>query len=96
MSAEQNIETAGQMYQAFGRGDVQAILDLVTDAAIPSAPWSGPGTARTASSASSKPSARPGRSPRSPCWPTPATTTAMSWCSSATRSRSPRPAGTPR
>jgi uncharacterized protein len=31
MSAEQNIETARQMYQAFGRGDVQAILDRVTD-----------------------------------------------------------------
>ena len=49
MSAEQNIETARQMYQAFGRGDVQAILDLVTDdvdwstdAAIASAPWYGP------------------------------------------------------
>ena len=28
MSAEQNLETARQMYQAFGRGDVQAILDL--------------------------------------------------------------------
>ena len=27
MSAEQNIETARQMYEAFGRGDVQAILD---------------------------------------------------------------------
>jgi ketosteroid isomerase-like protein len=49
MSAEQNIETARQMYQAFGSGDVQAILDLVTDdvdwstdAAIASAPWYGP------------------------------------------------------
>ena len=31
MSAEQNIDTARQMYQAFGRGDVQAILDRVTD-----------------------------------------------------------------
>ena len=48
MSAEQNIETARQMYQAFGRGDVQAILDRVTgdvdwstDAAIASAPWYG-------------------------------------------------------
>ena len=46
MSTEQNIETARQMYQAFGRGDVQAILDRVTDdvdwstdAAIESAPW---------------------------------------------------------
>ena len=49
MSTEQNIETARQMYQAFGSGDVQAILDLVTsdvdwstDAAIESAPWYGP------------------------------------------------------
>ena len=48
MTAGQNIETASQMYEAFGRGDVQAILDLVTDdvdwstdAAIPSAPWYG-------------------------------------------------------
>lgn len=55
MSAEQNIDTARQMYQAFGRGDVQAVLDRVTDdvdwstdAAIASAPWYGPGTARTA------------------------------------------------
>jgi len=31
MSAEQNIETATQMYQAFGRGNVEAILDRVTD-----------------------------------------------------------------
>ena len=45
MSAEQNLETARQMYQAFGSGDVQAILDLVTndvdwstDASIVSAP----------------------------------------------------------
>ena len=49
MSAEQNIETARQMYQAFGRGDVQAILDRVTDdvdwstdAAIAAAPRYGP------------------------------------------------------
>jgi ketosteroid isomerase-like protein len=49
MSAGQNIDTTRQMYQAFGRGDVQAMLDLVTedidwstDAAIPSAPWYGP------------------------------------------------------
>ena len=45
VSAGQNIETARQMYQAFGRGDVRAILNLVTDdvdwaadAAIASAP----------------------------------------------------------
>jgi len=49
MSTEQNIETAKQMYAALGRGDIQAILDLVTDdvdwstdAAITSAPWYGP------------------------------------------------------
>jgi len=49
MSIEQNIETARQMYEAFGHGDVQAILDRVTDdidwstdAAITSAPWYGP------------------------------------------------------
>jgi ketosteroid isomerase-like protein len=49
MSTEQNIETTRQLYEAFGRGDVQAILDRVTDdvdwstdAAIPSAPWYGP------------------------------------------------------
>ena len=30
MSAEQNIETARQMYQAFGRVDVPVILDRVT------------------------------------------------------------------
>jgi uncharacterized protein len=49
MSTEQNIETAKQMYEALGRGDIQAILDLVTDdvdwstdAAITSAPWYGP------------------------------------------------------
>jgi SnoaL-like protein len=49
MTAEQNIETARQMYDAFGRGDVQAILALVTDdvdwstdAAFVSAPWYGP------------------------------------------------------
>jgi len=49
MSTEQNLEITTQMYEAFGRGDVQAILDLVTDdidwstdAAIPSAPWYGP------------------------------------------------------
>ena len=49
MSAGQDIETARQMYEAFGRGDVRAILDRVTDdvdwstdAAIESAPWYGP------------------------------------------------------
>jgi len=49
MNTEQNIDTIRQMYEAFGRGDVRAILDLVTDdidwstdAAIESAPWYGP------------------------------------------------------
>jgi len=48
MSTDPNIETAMQMYQAFGRGDVAAILDLVTDdvdwatdAAVDAAPWYG-------------------------------------------------------
>lgn len=49
MPAAQHVETIKTMYEAFGRGDVDAILDLVTDdvdwatgAAIPSAPWYGP------------------------------------------------------
>ncbi len=49
MGAERNIETIKAMYDAFGRGDVEAILELVTDdvdwstdAAIASAPWYGP------------------------------------------------------
>jgi uncharacterized protein len=49
MPTEQNIDTVRQMYEAFGSGDVQAILDRVTDdvdwstdAAIASAPWYGP------------------------------------------------------
>ena len=49
MSAEQNIDTAKRMYQAFSRGDLRAILDRVTDdvdwstdAANESAPWYGP------------------------------------------------------
>ena len=51
MSTEQNIETARQLYQAFGSGDVQTILDRVTDdvewaaeAASQAAPWYGPRT----------------------------------------------------
>lgn len=46
MGAEQSIETVKAMYEAFGRGDVEAILERVTDdvdwstdAAIESAPW---------------------------------------------------------
>jgi ketosteroid isomerase-like protein len=49
MSAEQNIQTTKGMYEAFGRGDVEAVLERVTDdvdwstdAAIESAPWYGP------------------------------------------------------
>jgi ketosteroid isomerase-like protein len=58
MSTGQNLDTARLMYQAFGCGDVQAMLDLVTEdidwssgAAIPSAPWYGPrhGNAEVAS-----------------------------------------------
>ena len=54
MNAEQNIETARQLYQAFGSGDVQAILDRVTDdvdwstdAAISPRRGTAPGTAKT-------------------------------------------------
>ena len=49
MHAEQNVETARLVYEAFGRGDVEAIIDRLTDdvdwstdAAIVSAPWYGP------------------------------------------------------
>jgi uncharacterized protein len=49
MSAERNIQTTKELYEAFGRGDAEAILDRVTDdvdwstdAAITSAPWYGP------------------------------------------------------
>jgi ketosteroid isomerase-like protein len=49
MSAEQNIKTAKEMYEALGRGDVEAILERVTDdvdwstdAGVQSAPWYGP------------------------------------------------------
>src|ERR1700761_9243079 len=49
MGAEQNIETVMALYEAFGRGDVEAILERVTDdvdwatdALIESAPWYGP------------------------------------------------------
>jgi ketosteroid isomerase-like protein len=48
MSADANIKTIAELYQAFGRGDVAAILDAVTDdvdwaaeAAAPTAPWYG-------------------------------------------------------
>src|SRR5206468_5965167 len=48
VSAEQNIETVKAMYEAFGRGDVDAILERCTDdvdwaaeAAIEVAPWHG-------------------------------------------------------
>ena len=48
MSAEENIKTITSVYEAFGRGDVAAILDAVTDdvdwaaeAASTGAPWYG-------------------------------------------------------
>ena len=48
MSAEQNIDTIKAMYEAFGRGDVEAILERCTDdvdwssdVAAPVAPWQG-------------------------------------------------------
>lgn len=49
MTAGQNIETVKGMYEALGRGDIDAILaavtddvDWSTDASIASAPWYGP------------------------------------------------------
>jgi uncharacterized protein len=49
MSAEQNIATIKQIYEAFGRGDVDAILerctddvDWASDVATPVAPWQTP------------------------------------------------------
>jgi uncharacterized protein len=48
MSADTNIKTIAQVYEAFGRGDVAAILDAVTDdvdwaaeASLAAAPWYG-------------------------------------------------------
>jgi hypothetical protein len=48
MSTEQNIETVKALYEAFGRGDIEAILerltedvDWATDSAVSSAPWYG-------------------------------------------------------
>jgi ketosteroid isomerase-like protein len=48
MSADANIKAISEVYQAFGRGDVAAILDAVTDdvdwaaeAASSAAPWYG-------------------------------------------------------
>jgi len=48
MSADANSKTIAEVYEAFGRGDVAAILDAVTDdvdwaaeAASPAAPWYG-------------------------------------------------------
>jgi ketosteroid isomerase-like protein len=46
VGAEQNIDTVKAMYEAFGRGDVDAVLDRCTDdvdwstdAAIEAPPW---------------------------------------------------------
>jgi ketosteroid isomerase-like protein len=48
MTADSNIKTIAQVYEAFGRGDVPAILDVVTDdvdwaaeASSAAAPWYG-------------------------------------------------------
>ena len=53
MGAEDNIKTVQTLYKAFGRGDVQTIIDNVTDdvdwgtEASPSvAPWHGPHTGK--------------------------------------------------
>jgi uncharacterized protein len=55
MSADANIKTIVQVYEAFGRGDVAAILDAVTDdvdwaaeASSAAAPWYGVRTGRDA------------------------------------------------
>lgn len=49
IDVQQNIDTVRTMYEAFGRGDVDTILECVTDdvdwstdAAVASAPWYGP------------------------------------------------------
>jgi ketosteroid isomerase-like protein len=53
MTADTNIKTITQVYEAFGRGDVPAILDAVTDdvdwaaeASSTGAPWYGAHTGR--------------------------------------------------
>jgi uncharacterized protein len=55
MSADANTKTIAQVYEAFGRGDVAAILTAVTDdvdwaaeASSTAAPWYGPRTGRDA------------------------------------------------
>jgi uncharacterized protein len=55
MNADTNIKTIAQVYEAFGRGDVAAILDAVTDdvdwaaeASSAAAPWYGGRTGRDA------------------------------------------------
>ena len=80
MSADTNIKTIAQVYEAFGRGDVAAILDAVTDdvdwaaeASLAAAPGTACDMARTPSQRSSRYSARPWRwrsSRRSPSPPT--------------------------
>lgn len=61
MQAERNVEKVKAMYDAFGRGDAEAILEHVaddvdwsTDAAIISAPWYGRGATSVRSRASSR------------------------------------------
>jgi len=53
MGAEDNIKTVQTLYEAFGRGDVQTIIDNVTDdvdwgaeASSTVAPWYGPRTGK--------------------------------------------------
>jgi len=53
MTSQQHIQTVKEIYDAVGRGDVQAILDRVTDdvdwaaeAAGNAAPWHGPRTGK--------------------------------------------------
>ena len=69
MAADANIKTIAQVYEAFGRGDVPAILDAVTDdvdwaaeASSTAAPWYGVRPARTGWRSSSPTSVRPWRS----------------------------------
>ena len=74
MGAEQNIETVKALYEAFGRGDVDAILERVTDdvdwstdAAIESAPWYGPKHGKAEVPSFFEGIAGPARSPSSRC-----------------------------
>ena len=94
MSAEENIETVKAIYEAFGRGDVDAILerctddvDSASDAAIEVAPWHGVkhGKAEVPSFFAGIGETGPVTEFTPVAWR--ATTTATSWCSCAMRSR---------